>query len=180
MKAILILMLTLVSVQAICAQRTDGGDAKTKAETVSEKRIGEKLIGTWSLVLVDNILPDGRRTKPYGENPVGLLMFDGKGNYTLQILAANRVKFASGDKTKGTSEEDKSLVLGSNSHFGKYFVNAADNTITFMIEHAFFPNWEGAEQKRTFTLSAKEFRYTVPTTTNGANVSGEVVWKRVN
>lgn len=174
-------MLTLVSVQAICAQKTDGrDDAKTKDKnkTISEKRIKARLAGRWALVLVDNILPDGTRAKPYGENPVGLLIFDENGNYALQILAANRPKFAAGDKTKGSPEENKALVLGSNSHFGKYFVNAAGNTITFRIERAFFPNWEGAEQKRTFTLTEKEFRYTVPTTTNGAGVSGEVVWRR--
>lgn len=177
MKKIFLLLFFLVSVQAIYTQKPIGG-VKSKNKAVLEKRIKQQLIGTWTLVLVDNILPDGKRTQPYGENPQGILMFDANGNYSLQILRAERAKFVSGDKTKGTADENKSLILGSNSHFGKYLIDAANNTITFQIEHAFFPNWEGTQQKRTFTLTDKEFKYTVPTTTNGAGVSGEVVWKR--
>jgi hypothetical protein len=178
MKKIFLLVFILIGIQAIYTQKPIGGGAKSKDKSVSEKRIKDKLIGTWSLVLVDNINPDGTRTKPYGENPQGILIFDKDGNYSLQILRADRAKFVSGDKTKGTAEENKFLVLGSNSHFGKFLINAGDNTITFQIEHAFFPNWENTGQKRTFTLTAGEFRYTVPTTTNGAGISGEVVWRR--
>lgn len=180
MKKIFLYLFVLICVQAVYSQKPTGGGAKTKDKTAAEKRIREKLVGTWSLVLVDNINPDGVRTQPYGENPQGILMFDKDGNYSLQILRAGRAKFASGDKTKGTADENKALVLGNNSHFGKYFISADGSTITFRIEHAFFPNWEGTEQKRSFTFSDKEFRYTVPTTTNGAGVTGEVVWKRMN
>lgn len=178
MRKIFLLLFILMAAQAIYTQKTIGGGKQPKDKSVTEKRIKDRLIGTWSLVLVDNILPDGTRTKPYGENPEGILMFDGDGNYSLQILRANRPKFVSGDKTKGTDEENKSLVLGNNSHFGKYSINFAEKTITFKVEHAFFPNWEGASQIRPFTLAEKEFKYSVPTTTNGVGVSGEVVWKR--
>lgn len=178
MKQLFLLLFLLMSVQAVYTQKAIGGGAKNKDKTVSEKRIKQQLIGTWTLFLVDNINPDGKRTQPYGENPQGILIFDEDGNYSLQILGADRAKFVSGDKTKGTLDENKSLVLGSNSHFGKFSINASENTITFQILHAFFPNWEGTEQKRTFTLTDKEFKYTVPTTTNGAGVTGEVVWKR--
>lgn len=179
MKKIFLLLFVLIAAQAIYTQKTIGGGKQPKDKSATENRIKEQLIGTWSLVLVDNILPDGTRTKPYGENPQGLLIFDKNGNYSLQILRADRTKVASNDKTKATAEENKTLVLGSNSHFGKYSVNPSNQTITFKIEHAFFPNWEGTEQIRPFTLTAKEFRYTVPNTTNGTGVSGEVVWKRV-
>jgi hypothetical protein len=178
MKKIFVLLFVLICVQAVYTQKSIGGAKSVKKNTL-EKRISEQLIGTWALVLVDNILPDGTRTKPYGENPQGILIFDKHGNYAIQILRHTRPKFASGDKTKGTDEENKALVLGSNSHFGKYVINAQDQTITFKVEHAFFPNWEGAEQIRPFTLTADEFKYTVPNTTNGTGVSGEVVWKRL-
>jgi hypothetical protein len=160
------------------AQKPVGGVKSVNKETL-EKRISDKLIGSWTLVLVENILQDGTRTKPYGENPQGILIFDKNGNYAIQILRTNRPKFVSGDKTNGTNEENRALVLGSNSHFGKYVINAADNTITFKVEHASFPNWEGAEQTRPFALTKAELRYTVPNTTNGTGVSGEVIWKRL-
>ena len=177
MKKLFLTVIILVSVQCIYTQKPlDSAKARRKADAVEPMR--RLLNGTWSLVLVDNILPDGRRTKPYGTEPVGRLMFDAEGRYALQILKAERKNFASGDKTKGTAEENAELVLGSNSHFGRYIIGPDGKTIVFYVDHAFFPNWEGNTQIRPFTLTTTEFRYTVPATTNGTGVSGEVIWKR--
>lgn len=138
----------------------------------------ETLAGAWTLVSVANVLPDGTRTEPYGPDPQGLLLLDAEGRYSLQIFRAGRTGFASGDKSRGTAEEYKATVEGTNSHFGRYIVDPASRVITFRIEHASFPNWEGTEQKRSFTKTGSELRYSVPTTTNGAGVTGEVVWRR--
>jgi hypothetical protein len=138
----------------------------------------EKLVGTWTLVLVDNVLPDGSRTHLYGPDPQGILTFDAGGRYALQIYRAGRARYASGDKSKSTPEENSAAVLGSNAHFGRYLVNAADGAVVFRIEHASFPNWDGTEQKRAFTISGDELTYTVPTPTSGGTAVGEVKWKR--
>jgi hypothetical protein len=140
---------------------------------------GSVLVGTWTLVSVDNVLPDGSRVQPYGPGPQGLLIFDAQGRYALQIFRAGRAPFASNDKSRGTAEEYKATIEGINTHFGRYVVDAASRSITFRIEHASFPNWEGTEQKRTFTQTGAELRYTVPTTTTGGAATGEVVWRRV-
>lgn len=144
-----------------------------------EKTVREQLMGTWTLVLVDNVLPDGSRIQLYGPQPQGLLMFDAQGRYSIQILRAGRARFASNDKNQGTAEENQALVRGSNSHFGRYSVNETDRTLTFHIDQASFPNWEGTEQKRAFTLVGDELTYTVPTpTTGGTAAVGEVKWRR--
>jgi hypothetical protein len=144
-----------------------------------QKTFDKQLAGTWTLVLVDNVLPNGSRVQLYGPNPQGILMFDADGNYSLQILRAGRAKFASNDKSRGTDEENKATVHGSNSHFGTYSVNEAGQSITFHIQHASFPNWEGIKQKRSFTLTGDTLTYTVPAPTSGAGAVGEVVWKRI-
>jgi hypothetical protein len=137
------------------------------------------LVGTWKVVLVDNILPDGSRIQLYGPNPEGILTFDASGNYALQIMRADRPKFAANDKSKGTSEEYQAAVQGTNAHFGTYSISDDGRSIVFHIEHASFPNWEGTEQKRPFTLVGDDLTYTVPTPTTGAKVTGEVKWRRV-
>jgi polyisoprenoid-binding protein YceI len=97
----------------------------------------------------------------------------------MQIFRDGRPKFAANDKSKGTPEEHKAAMQGSNAHFGRYTVNEMDHSVTFHIEHASFPNWEGSERKSPFTLTGDEFKYTVANpTTGGPNVTGEVVWKR--
>jgi len=137
------------------------------------------IAGTYTLLLVDNIKPDGSRIHLYGDAPKGILMFDAAGNYSLQILSATRPKFGSGDKSKGTDDENRRAIQGSNTHFGRYSVDAAKHTITFMIDHASFPNWEGTTQVRPFEFDGKVFKYTVPSPTTGGAVTGEVVWKKV-
>lgn len=136
------------------------------------------LVGTWTLVAVDNVFPDGSRLHLYGEQPSGILMFDAAGRYALQIFSAGRPQFSSSDKSKGTAEEYQAAMQGSNAHFGRYLV-ADDATITFDIEHASLPNWEGTVQERSFTLVGDALTYTVPTpTTGGAKATGEVKWQR--
>lgn len=136
-----------------------------------------QLVGAWALVRADNVLPNGSRVHLYGDHPAGILMFDATGRYSLQILSAERPRFAANDKSKGTAEEYRAAVQGSNSHFGRYAITA-DGAILFQIDHASFPNWEGTEQRRAFSLVGDELTYTVPTPTSGAGV-GEVVWRRV-
>ncbi|RKH25725.1 hypothetical protein D7Y13_23250 [Corallococcus praedator] len=140
----------------------------------------KQLTGTWTLVLCDNVYPDGRRVQLYGPAPQGQLMFDAQGHYSLHILRAGRARFASNDKSQGTAEEYKATVQGSNAHFGRYAADGAKGTLTFHIDHAAFPNWEGTEQQRAFTLAGDELTYTVPVpTSGGATAVGEVKWRRM-
>jgi len=138
----------------------------------------QSLQGTWSLVAVENQNADGTKTYPYGTNPVGLLVFDTGGRYAMQILKAERPRVAANDKNKATPEENAALVQGNNSHFGKVDVDEKAHVITFHIEHAFYPNWEGTIQSRSYTLEGDTFQYLGATTSGGTTIA-KVVWKRV-
>jgi hypothetical protein len=60
---------------------------------------------------------------------------------------------------------------------GTYSVNSADKTLTFKVDSATFPNWNGTEQKRLFSSSNKdELRYITPTASSGG--VGTVTWRR--
>jgi hypothetical protein len=138
------------------------------------------LVGTWKLVLVDNVLPDGTRTHLYGPNPHGLLVFDTTGHYALEIMSDGRPKFAANDKSKGTAEEYSAAVQGSNCHFGKYKINERDHTVTLYVEHATFSNWEGSELTLPFMVTGDESKFIVPhPTTGGPGVIGEIMGTRL-
>ena len=137
------------------------------------------LAGTWELVAVENVLPDGTRSQPYGARPDGRLMIDSSGRYALSIFRAGRAPFASADKSRATPEEYRETVDGTNSHFGRCAVDAGRGVVTFTIEHASFPNWEGSEQVRTFQLEGNLLSYRVPVTTNATAAVGEVRWRRL-
>jgi hypothetical protein len=135
------------------------------------------LAGTWTLVAADVVHSDGTRARDYGAAPKGLLLIDGEGHYSLQIFKAERPRFAAGDKLAGTEAEYKAAALGSSTHFGTVSIDAAAGTITFKIDSASFPNWEGAAQVRRYELKDDELSYRVPPRPNGDTPIS--VWRRL-
>jgi hypothetical protein len=134
------------------------------------------LVGTWTLV--SNVTEQGgNKTDTYGPNPKGILIVDANGRYVLAIARADLPKIASNNRTTATPEENKAIVQGSITHFGTLSVNAADKTITFKIEtYTTFPNADGTEQKRPFTVTGDELKLTVPAASGGGTATA--VWKR--
>ena len=133
------------------------------------------LAGTWTLVSNVNE-QGGNKTDTFGPNPKGILTVDANGRYVLAIARADLPKVASNNRTTATPEENKAIVGGSITHFGTVSVNAADKTITFKIETSTFPNLDGTEQKRPFTVTGDELKYT--NTAASAGGTSTVVWKR--
>jgi hypothetical protein len=136
------------------------------------------LAGTWSLVAADVEHTDGTRARDYGAAPKGLLMIDAQGRYSLQIFKAERPRFASGDKPTGTPAEFEAALMGSSTHFGTISIDPAGGTLTFHIEKASFPNWEGAAQQRSYRLEGDELSYRVPPRPDGNTPIS--IWRRLN
>jgi Lipocalin-like domain len=136
------------------------------------------LAGTWTLVAADVLRPDGTRARDYGAAPKGLMMIDTQGHYSIQIFKSERLHFASGEKLTGTPAEFEAAVLGSSTHFGTISIDAAGGTLTFHIDNASFPNWEGTAQKRSYRLEGDELSYRVPARPDG-NIPISI-WRRLN
>lgn len=136
------------------------------------------LRGTWELTAADKLLPGGERVRDYGESPAGRLIVDAQGRYSLQIFKSERPRFASGDKKRGSAGEYESAVLGSSTHYGTIAVDTARHTLTFRIEGASYPNWEGATQRRTYTLRDGVLTYRVPARPDGSIPVS--VWTRLD
>jgi Lipocalin-like domain len=61
--------------------------------------------------------------------------------------------------------------------FGTYSINLADKIMTFRLETATFPNWNGTEQKRSLvTFSQDELKYTSASASVGGPAT--TTWKR--
>jgi Lipocalin-like domain len=153
----LLLLGMVLSAGAVCAQTT------------------KDLAGTWTLVSTVTE-QGGTKTDIYGPNPQGILMVDANGRYVIAFARADLPKIASNNRTTATPEENKAIVGGSVTHFGTVSVNAADQTITFKIATATFPNWDGTEQQRPFTMTDDELTYTVAAASGGGTATS--VWKR--
>jgi len=137
------------------------------------------LQGTWVMDAAYEISADGTRATNFGEHPRGLFIVDANGRYSLQIFKANRVPFASGDKTKGTPDEYRQAVLGSSTHFGTASVDGAKHQLDFDLEAASFPNWDGKRQVRDYTFKDGVLSYVVPASAYGGGTVAYSVWRRV-
>ena len=130
----------------------------------------KSLVGAWTIVDVGDT---------YGKDPKGSLIFAANGRYVLTLTRSDLPKFASNSRVKGTADENKAVVTGSISHFGRYKVNEKDKTLTLDIESSTYPNWVGTSQTRPFTVANDELRYKVAVPSAGKGTgSNEVVWKR--
>jgi hypothetical protein len=150
---------------------TSAASPETPKETLKET---PKLAGAWTLVssVVDL---GGRKIEPYGPDPKGSPVLEPSGRYVAMIVRAGLPKIAAGNPVAGTADENKAIAGGAIAHFGTY--TADGKTITFRIEASSFPNWDGVEQKRSFTLTGDAFTYTA----DGGAAGGiaTLTWKRV-
>lgn len=126
------------------------------------------IVGTWVLNKAEKLLPDGTRISDYGENPHGLVVFTADGYYSVQIYRADRLKFSSGDKLKGTPEEYKEASLTTSVHFGTYSLDPAKHTITFHIDRSSFPNQDDTTQIRPYEMNGDELSWKVAPRPDGS------------
>jgi hypothetical protein len=126
------------------------------------------IAGTWVLTAADKLLPDGSRVSDYGEKPHGLIIFTPDGYYSIQIYRSDRLKFAAGDKPKGTPEEYKDAVMGMSDHFGRYEVDAVKHIITFHVDRSSFPNWDDSTRTTPYELKGDELSWKVQARPDGS------------
>jgi len=134
--------------------------------------------GTWTLV--SSVTErDGKKSDQFGTGAKGMMSLDAQGHFMLTIIGPDLPKFASGNRASATPEESRMVVAGSIAMMGTYFVDATSKTLTFHVEAATFPNWNGTTQNRLIvTANGDELKYVTPTASSGG--VGTVTWKRAD
>lgn len=134
------------------------------------------VVGMWTLV--SSITEkDGTRTDQFGSGAKGMLILGANGRFMLTIIGPHLPKFASNNRATGTPEENSAVISKSVAIIGTYSVNPAEKTLTFKVDSATFPNWNGTEQKRLLSSSGKdELKYITPSASSGGVAT--VTWKR--
>ena len=157
------------------------GAALLAGEAIAQKpakTLTEQFVGTWTLVELFYTTQNGTRVDSLGSDPMGRLRLDADGTFTLQIMRRGLPKFKSNNREQGTAEENRAVVQGTVSYFGTYSVNEADKIFAVHIEACSYPNFEGADQQRPFTLNGDILTFT----NKNSSVAGSSVqqtWKRI-
>src|SRR5258708_30209726 len=86
--------------------------------SAQQKSSKDQGVGTWTLLLADNIKDDGSHVPGFGPNPEGTIIFTLNRHYSLQVVRHGRPAFASKNRLAGTADENKAAVQGMISHFG--------------------------------------------------------------
>jgi hypothetical protein len=105
----------------------------------------------------------------------GSLSLDISGRYMLTTFQPNLPTIASNNRTTATPEENKAIVSGTLAHFGTFSIR--DKTLFFKVELSSFPNWNGIEQRRPFTVNGDELQYVLASASAGGTVT--LTWRRV-
>ncbi len=139
----------------------------SEARATAERSLREQLIGTWEFTATSGQRQDGTKFDLFGPNPNGVIIFQSDGHFALINTKPGRPKYAAGNRMKATDEEYKTTVQGSIAYFGTYTVDDSNSAFTFHIVGSTFPNYEGTNQKRPFTIIGDELRSINPAPTVG-------------
>jgi hypothetical protein len=110
-----------------------------------EKTLKQQIQGPWSLASCNNTDAKGVKAAYCANNPRGILILAGNGNYAVTAIAGGR---------KDTN------APGIASNFGTWSVNEADKTLTRHRVGAIDPTNEGKDIKVNISLSGEEMRLT--------------------
>jgi len=125
--------------------------------TAQSQSLKEQVTGTWHIVSVEEVYPDGRIDRPWGPNMKGAVSFDHNGKVLLMIIGADLPNPA------GKPQESARQVV---AYFGTYSVDEGAKTITYTAERATIPAFDGLPRKATVAVNGDELRQ------SSASVSG--------
>jgi hypothetical protein len=137
--------------------------------TGSAQTLKEQLTGTWTLVSNVEKYQDGKEENSFGPRMKGQLMLSPTGRFSVFLVGGDRPKSA-----------DPTTPIGpAVAYFGTYTVDEGSKTLSYHVEGATFPNFEGTDQKATVTIKGDELSYVrAPIPSSRGSFVPTVTWKR--
>ena len=144
--------------------------------------IESRFTGTWRLLACEGRWSDGRVTRPYGDEPCGMLVYDGKGSFSGQVMARERPSFTSGNLLRGSDDEVRAAFEGYVAYYGGYSVDETEGLMIHQVEGSFFPNWIGERQVRKFDFleNGRLELSTLPIKGSRADLTVVLQWERAS
>lgn len=178
--------ITLMILAPLCPAQADNGKKQTRQLTGAQSAkpksaVTEKLIGSWKLVSIETIRPNGEIIYDWmGRQPTGLTVYESAGRMSVQIMRDPRPTFDSNDNAKATPEEKARAYDGYYAYYGTYQVNEAESTVMHHVQSSLRPTEVGIDYQRYFKLSGDRI---VLTTTRyqeaGEQRTNRPTWERV-
>ncbi|GAA4439147.1 lipocalin-like domain-containing protein [Actinokineospora soli] len=133
------------------------------------------LTGTWSLGGFAVLDAAGAVVdRPWGEHPVGLLIYTGDGHMSAQFMLADRTPFRGGSQRGGSDAEKIAVAKEFFAYSGTYRVTG--DVVEHRVLVTSYPNHLGRVLRRTVRLDGDTLVLT--TEPNAAGTRSALTWHR--
>ena len=124
----------------------------------------DELPGTFELVSLETRRSDGATTRPFGDHPIGMFVFDRAGRFSVQLT-----------DNLPTPNEGGYVAM-----FGSYVVDERQRTFTATPRGAIDPNMIGTDVVRHVAFDDELAIFnTTPQHVDGIEVTTYITWRRV-
>jgi hypothetical protein len=139
------------------------------------------LVGTWRLVSYEaGSIDDEEIVRPFGEQPIGLIIYSADGYMSAQITRPDRPLFDGDRLEAGRPEELADAARHYLAYAGPFRVPDS-NTVVHEVALSLFPNWMGGAQLRVARLDGRilQLALATPVRISGKLRTGVLTWERV-
>ena len=144
-------------------------------QKTDEPNTRQRLLGAWRLISLTERTSKGEVRLPFGQDPVGLLLYDNADRVSAQIMRRNQPRFAHNDWQRVSDQEKAAAWSAYLGYFGTYRIDENARAVIHHIEGSWYPNFVGSEQVRYFQFADEKLILS-------ADVPGgrvEIVWEKV-
>jgi hypothetical protein len=136
------------------------------------------LTGTWTLLSYRLLGSRGRVRHPYGEDPVGYLLYMPDGFMAVSIMSGRRENSAWTDIRRQTEDEAALATRTYLSYCGTY--ELLEDRVFHDIRTSLFPNWTGTRQERFYRLTDGCLELSTAPFDDGLTMPrAHLLWRRV-
>ncbi|MDP9238159.1 MAG: lipocalin-like domain-containing protein [Chloroflexota bacterium] len=135
--------------------------------------------GTWALVATEWKRADGKHANPFGANALGIVIYDGAGNMSAQVMHEGRTQ-PPATQPSGIDTAMASATPGYIAYFGTYAVDEAAWTIAHHVAGSAYPAWVGLDITRRFKIEGNRLTMSASVvTSDGVAAEAATIWERV-
>jgi hypothetical protein len=134
------------------------------------------LVGAWQLLGWLIHYEDGRRARPFGEDPIGLLVYSAEGWMNVCVCSNDRVPLAGRDARRAPYEQQAAAFASYFSYAGRYEV--AGGIVTHHVTVALDPAFVGTRQARRIARHGDDLELTADEAGPGGARRHLLSWRR--
>ena len=143
----------------------------------SAESIRQRFLGTWRLVVDENISKDGKVTYPdFGPHGIGYLIYAPDGHMCVGLMNPDRPKWK---EPRNATEKEKIILFDSfYAYCGRYEIREAEHVMVHLPELASTPDYVNSTQPRPYTFDGDRLTFSGPDTSPQGGTF-RITWEKV-